>query len=100
MAHLSKGVLARSGEARGPKIEKKTIFEVDEVPNLLHPLIYFIRGLLPTTGGVVRQKGSNKLEACPRRARCSDLSDPRLVSAWSGQFGPTHRRSAYASFAK
>ena len=55
--HLSEGVSARSGEARGPKFEKKkkkekkTIFEIDEVPNLLYPLIYFIRGLLLTAGG-------------------------------------------------
>ena len=48
VAHLSEGVLGRSGEARGPKFEKKkkAIFEIDEIPNLLHPLIYFIRGLL------------------------------------------------------
>ena len=50
VAHLSEGFLGRSGEARGPKF-KKTIFEIDEFPNLLHPLIYFIRGLLLTTGG-------------------------------------------------
>ena len=50
MAHLSEGVLGRSGEARGSKIEK-AIFEIDEIPNLLHPLIYFIRGLLLTIGG-------------------------------------------------
>ena len=50
MTHLSKGVSARSGEARGPKIEKQ-FFEIDEIPDLLHPLIYFIRGLLLTTGG-------------------------------------------------
>ena len=52
MAHLSKGVLGGSGEARAPKL-KKTIFEIDEIPNLLHPLIYFIRGLLLTTGGYI-----------------------------------------------
>ena len=51
MAHLSEGVLGRSGEARGPNFEKKTIFEIGEIPNLLHPPIYFIRGLLLTTGG-------------------------------------------------
>ena len=51
MAHLSKGVSARFGEAWGPKSEKKTIVEIDEIPNLLHPLIYFIRGLLLTIGG-------------------------------------------------
>ena len=52
VAHLSEGVSARSGEARGPEFKKrKTIFEIDEVPNLLHLLIYFIRGLLLTTGG-------------------------------------------------
>ena len=50
LAHVFKGVSARSGEARGPKIEK-TIFEIDEIPNLLHLLIYFIRGLLIATGG-------------------------------------------------
>ena len=50
VAHLSEGVLGRSGEARAPEVEKSD-FEIDEVPNLLHPLIYFIRGLLATTGG-------------------------------------------------
>ena len=50
VAHLSQGVYGRSGEARGPRFEK-TIFEIDEIPNLLHPLIYFIRGLLLTIGG-------------------------------------------------
>ena len=52
VAHVSKEVSARSGEARGPK-SKKTIFEFDEIPNLLDPLIYFIRGLLLTIGGYV-----------------------------------------------
>ena len=45
MAHLSEGVSARAGEARGPKFEKND-FEIDEIPYPLHPLIYFIRGLL------------------------------------------------------
>ena len=49
-AHLSEGVLGRSGPAGAPKSEKH-IFEIDELPNLLYPLIYFIRGLLLTTRG-------------------------------------------------
>ena len=52
VAHLSEGVLGRSGEARGPNfVRQKTIVEIDEIPYLLHPLIYFIRGLLLTIGG-------------------------------------------------
>ena len=51
MAHLAEGVLGRSGEARGPEFEKKTIFEIDEIPNLLHSLVCSIPGLLYTIGG-------------------------------------------------
>ena len=29
------------------------MFEIDEIPNLHHPLIYFIRGLLLTIGGYI-----------------------------------------------
>ena len=44
VAHLSEGVLGRSGEARGPKFEKKeTIFEIDEIPNPLHRYLLLSR---------------------------------------------------------
>ena len=57
-AHLSKGVSARSREVRGPKSEK-TIFEIDEIPNLLHPYL-----LLPRTDRARVTKTENGHKTC------------------------------------
>ena len=54
MAHVSKGVSARSGEARAPKLgEKQAILKIDQLPtNLLHPLSIFSQSLHLTIGGL------------------------------------------------
>ena len=63
----------------GAQISKTTIFGIDEIPNLHHPLIYFIRGLLLTTGGLGRGQNTKSgpffwgLQKGPRaRARAPD----------------------------
>ena len=50
MAHLSKGPQPDPAKQERQN-SSKAIFGIGQTPNLLHPLIYFSRGLVLTTGG-------------------------------------------------
>ena len=69
VAHLSEGVVGRSGEAQGPKFEKHDFRNRPKSPNLLHPLISFIRARAGRAPGRSPAPGRARARPGPGRGR-------------------------------